>query len=110
MTPFFQIGSRAINLPNLNERVTDRLASGIENPSTQMGDLPNRWGDRIVHNDKIVVSVERELVGIEWPSGHLGRPAHQLFGKEAWHGKITRCHRRRLQETTTRKVTKPTAP
>jgi hypothetical protein len=76
MTPFFQIGSRAIDLPNLNERITDRLASAIENPTAQMGDLPNRRGDRIVYNDKIVVSVAREVVGIEWPNGHFGRPAH----------------------------------
>jgi hypothetical protein len=68
MTPFFQIGSRAIDLPNLNERITDRLASAIENPTAQMGDLPNRRGDRIVYNDKIVVSVAREVVGIEWPT------------------------------------------
>ncbi len=105
MTSLFQIRRRAINLPNLDQRVADWLTSGIENPPTQMGDLPHRRSDRIAHNDQIVVSIAREFVWIEWASSHLRRPAHQFFGKEARHGKIARCQRGRLQETTTRKVT-----
>ena len=66
MTSLLQIRCCAINLPNLDQRVADWITSGVENPSTQMGDLPDGWSDRIANNNQIVVSIERELVWIEW--------------------------------------------
>ena len=56
----------------------------VKDPTRQPGDLADRRRDAVVHDDEIVVGIERQLVGIERPLGLL-RCARQRLGERARH-------------------------
>ena len=72
----------AVDLPDLDEGVADRVAPGVEDPAAQVGDLADGRRDAVVDDQQVVVGVERQLVGIERPLG-LGRRPDQLVGEDA---------------------------
>jgi hypothetical protein len=101
-----QVDAVSVGLPDLDDRVADRLAARVEDAAGQVRDLADRGGDMLVHNDQVVVGIERQMIGIEGPFG-LPRRAEQLFGEGAASEQARRderagCQTKSGQETATR--------
>jgi hypothetical protein len=75
-----EIGAVIVGLPDLDQRISHRLAMLVEDASGQPGDLADGRRDAVVHDDQVVVGIERELVGIERTLGLLRR-ARQSLGE-----------------------------
>src|SRR2546428_6492408 len=80
-----QINAVAVHLPNLDQRIANRLTARIENPSAEVRDLAERRREAVVHYDEVIVSIQRQVVGIERPFG-LARRAHEFVGEGARDG------------------------
>jgi hypothetical protein len=62
-----------IGLPDLDERIADRRTARREQPPAEVRDLTDGSRLSIVHDDQIVVGVERQAVGVERPVAGHGR-------------------------------------
>ena len=84
-TAGMEVGAKVINLPDFDERVAKWRAGGVENLPAQMGDNADRGRDRIVDDQKVIVGVQRKMVGIERPLGGLGcaDTALEFLGEDA---------------------------
>ena len=89
-----------IALPNLHRRTAHRFAARPEHASAQVSDVTDRGRDCIVHDDEIIVRVERQMVGIKWPLGLL-RCERQHLGKCAVRPESRRRQRETLQQPAT---------
>ena len=77
-----QIHAVAVDLPDFDERVAERIAGRIEDAAGQVRDLADARRDAVVDDEQIVVGIERQLVGIERPFG-LGRREGERLGERA---------------------------
>src|SRR4051812_14919120 len=77
-----QVNAIVVHLPNLHERVAERLPAAIENSSGQVRDLANGQRERVVDDEQIIVCIQRKVVGIKWSFG-LSWRAQQFLGKGA---------------------------
>src|SRR5687768_23916 len=68
-----QIDAVCVALPDFNQGIANRLALRVENAAAEMRDLTHRWADRVVDDQQIVVSIQRQLVRVERPLGLTGR-------------------------------------
>src|SRR3712207_7970807 len=53
-----QVDAAVVALPDLDDRVADRVALGVEDPAGQVGDLPDGRRDAVVEDQQVVVRVE----------------------------------------------------
>ena len=84
------VGASLIDLPDLDNRVADRLPGRRGDPSRQMRDLADARRDGVVEDQQVVIGIERQLVRIKRPLGRHGRRAGELLGKHPRHRKG--CH------------------
>lgn len=63
-----------IHLPNLNQRIPHRLPTRIEHAPAQMRHLSHRRRNRIIHNQQIIIRIQRQPIRIKWPLRQLRRP------------------------------------
>src|SRR5207237_4099982 len=75
------VHSPVVYLPDLDNCVRDRAARGVEDLAAQVGNFANRGRDRVVDDEQVIISVERQLVRVERALGQSGRPG-ELFGKQ----------------------------
>ena len=80
-----QVNAVGITLPDLDERVADGFAAGVEHPAADVGDLAHAGRDPVVDDQQVVVGVEREMVRIIRSLGLRRRPGQRL-GKGAGGG------------------------
>ena len=98
--PSVDVGAVVIGLPNLDEGIAHRLAFFVEDATTQPRDGADRWGDPVIHDDEVVIRIERELVRIERTLRLLRRP-RERFGESSGHSEQRRPERDLAQEITT---------
>jgi hypothetical protein len=77
-----EINTAVIALPDFDECVLDRIAVGIQKPSTQVGDLADRRRKAVVDDDQIVIGIERQMIRIK-RAFRLPRGADQFFGEQS---------------------------
>src|SRR5579872_3994963 len=70
----------AIHLPDLHDRVPDRMPARVENAAAEVRDLAHGRGDMVVDDDQVVIRIERKPIRIE-RSLRLPRCAHELLGE-----------------------------
>jgi len=82
-----EIVAVVVRLPELDERVADRLALAVEHAAADESDDALGWGEMIVDDDEIVVFIEGDVFGhrVEWPLG-LARSEGQRLGEQTAHG------------------------
>src|SRR5260370_31162620 len=56
-----KVNAIVIHAPNLNRGVAERIALRIEQSPAQVRDLANGGSDRIIDDDKVVISVQRKF-------------------------------------------------
>jgi hypothetical protein len=74
-----------VGLPDFDQRVAKGISAAVENASGEVRDLARGRRKRVVYDDKVVVSIEREVIGVKWAFG-LARGADEFFGKGAGNG------------------------
>ena len=96
----FRVDVNAVHvaLPDLHGRAAHRLAIRPEDAPAEIRDLAGRGSDRVIHDEEIVVRIERQMVGVERPLG-LARCGCERGGKCAGHGE-ERAGRGKLREKT----------
>ena len=67
------IDAVGIALPDLDLRITDRLASGVQNFSRNVRDMAERLGRLALHQHEVVIDVAGPVFGVKWPQGLLWR-------------------------------------
>ena len=77
-----QVYTVSIDLPDFNERISDRPAGRVEQLARQVSNFPDGRREVVVNNDQIIVGIERQMVGIERALG-LMRSEGEGFGKGA---------------------------
>ena len=77
-----QVDPAVVALPDLDERVSDRFAPGVEDAAPEPRDGPDGGRDAVVDDEQVVVGVEGQLVRIERSLRLQGR-AHELIGEDA---------------------------
>ena len=84
-----EVSALVIGLPDFDQGIAHRIAMFVEDATGQPSDLADGRRDAVVHDDEVVVRIERQLVGIE-RTLRLLRRACQRLGESARH----REHRR----------------
>ena len=80
-----EVDALAIDLPDLDDGVADRVAFRIEQAAGEVGDLADGGGDAVVDDEKIVVGIEWEVGGVERTFGLFGGE-RELFGEGTGRG------------------------
>ena len=80
-----QVRSAVIALPDFDDRIANRRAARVEDASAEIRDLADGRRQRVVHDQQIVVRIEREMVGVKWSFGLL-RCANEFLGECAGDG------------------------
>src|SRR5271157_559225 len=86
LVPVLQVGPEvrpvAVALPDLDDRVADRVALGIEDLAAEVRDFAHSGSDGIVDDEQVVVGVEGELGRVERALLNA-RGTFQLLGEGA---------------------------
>src|SRR5437867_1802941 len=77
-----QINAVIVHLPDFDQRVADRVAAAVQNPTAEVGDLAHGRRERVVDDDEVVVGVQRKVVRVKWAFG-LAWGAHQFLSQSA---------------------------
>ena len=80
-----EIRAAVIALPDFHERIANRRAAGVEDASAEIRDFADRGRERVVHDEQIVVGIEREVIRVKWPFG-LRRCVEEFLGECAGDG------------------------
>src|SRR5262245_19791845 len=80
-----EINPAAVHLPNLDESIPDRIAVRIEQPPAQVCHFTDRWRDRVINNQQIIIRIQREFVRIKWSFLHSSRSREFLCKGSANH-------------------------
>lgn len=78
------IGAVVIGLPDLDQRITYRVAVFVEDATGQPSDLADRGRDAVIHDNQIIIGIERQMIGVERSLGLLRR-ARQCLSESARH-------------------------
>src|SRR5262249_25073603 len=70
---WLEVSPIAVALPDLDNRVADWITPGIKDPAAQVRHVTHCGRNRVVDNEQVVVSVEREFRRIERPLANAGR-------------------------------------
>ena len=71
----------------------------VEDAAAEPGDLADRGRHAVVHDDEVVVGIERELIRVERPHGLLRR-ARQSLGEGSRDGEHRRAEGHLAEEIT----------
>ncbi len=55
----------AVGLPDFDQGIADGVATVVEEAPAEVGDLADGWGEGIVEDEKVVVGIEGEMIGVE---------------------------------------------
>ena len=82
-----------VALPDLNDRIAERFSPGVEEPATEVRDLADGGGDRVVDFQQVVVGVERKFLRKERPLVGGGGPGQLSAVPRRESTSLARAHR-----------------
>ena len=97
--PAVQIRAAIVALPDFDDGIANRLTARIEDAPAHVGHFTHGRREAVIDDEQVVVGVERQVIGIEWPFG-LARRAHQFLGQDAGDGEEGGSEAHLLHETT----------